>query len=51
MKVLDTITVYKKDGQNVNINESDRDEYIKKGWLDTKPEVKTTVKPEVKASR
>ena len=51
MKVLETITMYRKNGQEININEVDRDKYIEKGWFDVKPEVKAPVKSEVKASR
>lgn len=54
MKVLKTITMYRKNGQTININETDRDKYIKEGWSDIKsdaikPEViNPTVKPTVK---
>ena len=48
MKVLNTITVYKKDGQNINVNEDDRDKYMKEGWSEVEPEVKSTVKPTAK---
>lgn len=44
MKVLKTITVYKEDDRSININESDRDKYIKEGWSEIKPEV---IKPVV----